>query len=346
MAKEGQTYRELHEALARGDIAPVYLLYGEEDFLLEEALDAIIATALAGVDRTLNLDVLHGGDADGHHIVARASSFPMTGERRVVVVRDVEKLSGRDAELLASYIEHASPSTCLVLLSVKPDFRKKPFVTARKLGVVAEFKRLYENKVPAWVSEYVRKGGRRIDAEGAKLLAAYVGSSLREIKNELDKLYIYCGERKEITENDVSALVGMSKEFSPFELQKAIGRREIARATTILSKLLDGGEGMPLIIATLTNYYLVLWKMHDMRRRGVPLKEQAAVARVNPYFLEEYQEALQLQGPADCQQAFLLLSEADEQSKSGQYDVRQVLHTMIVRLCGADVRNPAEETEV
>ena len=137
----------------------------------------------------------------------------------------------------------------------------------------------------------------------------------------------------------MSALVGMSKEYSPFELQKVVGRRETARAVRILEEILGAGGGAPLIIATMTNYFLTLWKLHDLRRRGLAQKDQAAQARVHPFFMQEYHEALGFQPPASCERALLMLAEADEQSKSGTYDVRQVMESLIVRLCGAEVRN-------
>jgi DNA polymerase-3 subunit delta len=339
VAKDGLTSAELVASLGRGDVAPVYLLYGEEDLLAGEALDAILRAALAGGDRTLNLDILTGGETDGRDIVARATSFPMIGERRVVVVREADRLPARDCELLASYVAEPSPSSCLVLVALKPDMRKKPFAAIKKSGWALECKRLYENQVPAWITAEVKKDSRRIEPEAAKLLTAYIGTSLREIRSELDKLYVYAGERKEITAADVSALVGMSKEFSPFELQKAVGRRETGRAMTILEELLDAGGGVPLIIATMTNYFLTLWKLHDLRRRGTAPRDQAVQAHVNPYFLGEYQEALAFQSASACERALLLLAGADEHSKSGTYDVRQVMEELILRLCGADEGN-------
>ncbi len=333
------TSPELFASLARGAVAPVYLLYGEEDLLVEEALDAILHAALEGGERTFNLDVLGGAETDGRDIVARASSFPMVGGRRVVVVREADKLSPHDCELLAAYVGEPSPSTCLILAAVKPDMRKKPFATIKRSGGALECKRLYEDKIPSWIADAVRKGGYRIETEAAKLLAAYIGTSLREIRSELDKLYIYIGSRKEITAGDVSALVGMSKEYSPFELQKVVGRRETARAMRILEEILGAGGGAPLVIATMTNYFLTLWKLHDLQRRGVAQKDQAAQARVHPFFMQEYHEALGFQPPSACERALLLLAEADEQSKSGTYDARQVMESLIVRLCGAEERN-------
>jgi len=343
MAKSGPTYAELEAELKSGKVLPVYLLYGEEDFLVDQALGGILDAALGGGDRGFNLDVMRGGDDDARDIIARASSFPMMADRRVVVVRDADKMSGREPEFVASYVDHPLSSTCLVLVATKPDFRKKPFSTLRKAGGAVEFKRLYDNQVSSWITDRLRQAGRRIEPEAAKLLAAYAGTSLREVNNELDKLSILAGDQKEITEDDVSAVVGMSREFSIFELQRALGRRQTARAVSIIDRMLGAGERVPAIIASLTTYFVTLWKLHDMRRRGVSPGDQAAVARVNPFFMKEYIEALEATTAADCERAFLHLAQVDEVTKSSSMDTRQVMLTMVIRLCGADGA-PQEET--
>ena len=101
-------------AIAKKEFSPVYLLHGGEDLLIEEATNAILDAALTRDERGFNLDVLYGGEADARDVVSHASSFPMMAERRVVVVREVDKLA--QAEILANYIERPLPSTCLVLV--------------------------------------------------------------------------------------------------------------------------------------------------------------------------------------------------------------------------------------
>ena len=335
MAARSPTYETLRAELARGTLRTVYLLYGDEDLLIDEATDAITAAALAGGDSGFNLDVLRGTEADGRDIVARASSFPMMADRRVVVVREVDKLSGRDPELVASYVEHPSVSTCLVLTGTKPDFRKKPFSTVRKEGGAFEFRPLQDDALASWISARAAETGLRIAPGGAKLLAASVGTSLRDLKNEIEKLFVFAGNRKEITEDDVSAVAGFSREFSVFELQNALGRRQRGRAVTIMERMLEAGGKVPVIVATLTTYYMTLWKLSDLRRRGVPPREHAAATRVSPYYLREYEEALESTTAADCERAFVHLANADATSKTTGQDVRHLMLTLVLELCGA-----------
>ena len=339
MSKGNVTYKEVLSDLKKGKLSPVYLLFGDEDFLMDEAVEAIVGAALGDADKGFNLDVLRGTDADGRDIVARASAFPLNSDRRVVIVREPEKLSGREPEFLVQYLENPLASTVLLLVSGKPDFRTKLFSTAKSRGAAVEFRQFYDNQIPDWITERVQSLGRRLEPEGAKLLAACCGPSLRDVMNEIDKLFIYAGERTELAVADVSAVVGISREFTPFELQKAIGRRDTGRAITILERLMEAAVGIPVIVAVLTKYFLMLWKIHDMKRRGISSREMAAAVRIPPYFFHEIEEALEFQPPASCEEAFVLLASADEQTKSGSADPRLVMQDLVVLLCEEEARN-------
>lgn len=329
MAKaQGQTYEDLLTHLAKKNFFPVYLLHGEEDFLIGEGSEAIVQAALADDQRGFNLDVLYGGEADTRDVVSHASSFPMTAERRVVVVREVERLSQPD--ILANYIEHPSPSTCLVLTSSKPDFRKKPFLTAKKHAFVVECKPLWENQVPAWITRRVKKEKREIHPDAASMLAAYVGTSLRELSNELEKLFLFIGDRKSIGVDDVAAVVGVSKEFSIFELQWAIGMKDTRKATEVLERLMESGEQPVVMVAIMTKFFQTVWKLLDARRRNVPPAEQLMQAGAF-MFQEKYREVASRFTVREVEDAFLALSEIDEKLKTSGGDPKLLVQTFIVR---------------
>lgn len=330
MAKQGISADEVRAAIARKELSPVYLFHGKEDFLIEEMTDAIIETALSRQQRGFNLDVVYGGETDARDVMSHATSFPMMAERRVVVVRDVDKLP--NSELLANYIENPLPSTCMVLVSSKPDFRRKPYLTARRKGVEVEFKPLYDNQVPAWVAQRVKRRGKAIDTEAARLLAAYTGTSLRDIQNEIDKLFIYVGERPQITEDDVRSVVGMSKEFNVFELQKALGGGDLARSVEIMHMMLDAGENPTGIIVMLTRYFNSLWKLQFVRTQKASASEQSSTAGINPYFLNEYTAALSVFSKPDIENAFVMLASADEELKTKSTDPRQVMQRLVISL--------------
>ncbi len=335
MARETPSIDELAAGLSGERLQPLYLLYGEESFRIDEAVDAIVQAALGGEGREFNLDTFSGNETDGPTVVAAANAYPMMGERRVVIVREVDKFSQKDLEVLDAFVQSPSASNCLILTGVKPDFRKKPFASLKKAGAAFESKPLYESQVPAWLAGRARRQGRELEPEAIKLLAAYVGTSLRDLQNELDKLSLFAGSRTRITGDDVAEVVGKSKEFTVFELQKAVGARDLRRAFTIAERMLEMGESVPFIIVMLTSYFTTLWKLHELRRKGAGSRELAAEARVNPYFLKEYTEAMERYSVGEVEAAFVRLSEADETIKTTTTDPLLVVETLILRLTGA-----------
>lgn len=328
MAKEGPTIDDVKGGLSEGKVPPVYLFYGAEDFLVEEATQTVIDALLPPEQRGFNLDVMYGGDADIRDIISHASSFPMMAERRIVVIRDSDKVGNK--ELLSSYIEHPSPTTCLILQAGKPDLRKKPFSTVRRTGMVVSFDPIRDYQIPAWIGKRVKQQGWSIDAEAVKIIAAYVTTSLREIQSELDKLYTFVGTKRTITSDDVRAVVGMSKEHNVFDLQNAIGQRDLDRSTTVLARMLDAGESPVFLVVMLTRYFQTLWRVYDLKRRGLGSAEVASKLGLNPFFIKDYIASVDRFTLSEVERAFERLVAADEQLKSSSIDPFQIIERAIV----------------
>jgi DNA polymerase-3 subunit delta len=251
----------------------------------------------------------------------------------VVIVRELDRLTNK--ELLETYLEQPSPTTCLILHTTKPDFRRKPYVTAKKHATVVKFDPIREYLVAGWITTRVKQQGREIDPEATKILAAYAGTSLREIQNELDKLYIFLGDRGLIVSDDIKAVVGTSKEYNIFELQNAIGTKNPARSTEILNRMLDAGESPILVIVMLTRYFAALWKLYDLRRKGNT--GLAHAIGVNPYFVKDYVSALENYSVSELERSFEVLAAADEQLKSTAIDPQQIMLNMVLNLIGQEV---------
>jgi DNA polymerase-3 subunit delta len=334
MAKKGPTYADLRRTL-KGDPPPVIVLHGAEDFLIEELQEEVIAKVLGDQDRSFNLDVLYGTDVDGADLVARSSAFPMMADRRVVIVRDADHLAKDDLDLLAEYVKSPSATTVLLLIGVKIDFRKKAFAAVASSGQAYACNPLYERDAVEWVNSAVRKDGRAIGEEASAMLVARVGTSLRELRNELDKLYLFAGDRKDLSDSDVTNLVGHSREISPFELQKAIGGKDVGRALWMTERLLENGEKTPGLIAILSRYFTLVWKLQALtsgRGRG----DDGAIAAemgIPSFFLRDYRIAAEQYSMAEVEAAFLHLSDVDSRSKSTGADPHLLMTGLIVRLC-------------
>lgn len=326
--------QEFQSSVAGRELPPVLLIHGDEDFLVDECVQAVLSRTLDEGTKGFNLDVVYGTKVDVKEVIALASAFPMMAPRRVVVVREFEKLAGTDPakEQFASYLQNPLASTCLVLVSLQPDFRKKPFTDLKKRAELVECKSLFDNQVPDWISRRVQTLGKSADPQATRLLQAYVGNSLRALQNEIDKLFIYVGDKKEISAEDVTAVVGASKGYTVFELQNAIGRKDLREALTILQAMLQAGQSPQMIIVMLTRFFNQLWKLGELRSKGTPDGEIAKEVGIHPFFLKQLIQFHSGFSRDHIENGYRTLLEADTVLKSTSRDPRVVMDIMVYTL--------------
>lgn len=318
----------LGEALAGDRLSPVYLIHGSEPFLIDRSVEMIVQRALGTEPDRLNLEVFSAEEAESREITLSATAYPMLGGRRVVLVRDVEKV--RDTgHHLAAYVADPSQSTVLVLTSSKPDFRQKLFQNLQKHAMLVECRAPYDDRMPAWIEAEARRRGRSVSREAAELIHLSAGRSLTDIGNELDKLLLYAGERKSIDVDDVSAVVGISRNFSIFDLQKAVGRGDSPGALEILARMMERGENMTGCVVQLTRYFEKLWLLPD---GPVSPREAADLTGVREFFARDYIAARRRYPPSRIEDCFRALREADLRLKTSAGTPRVIMTILLHRL--------------
>lgn len=334
---------QIISSFRKKQFAPVYFFCGEESFLIDEVVDVLVEQAVDPAMKEFNLDVIHGNEIDGKKIVSLASSYPMMSDRRVVIIRDFDRVNGKEA--VEAYIDHSSESTTLVLISGTPDFRKKPYITFKKAGIVREASLLRDYETTAWIESRLKKLKRSMEPAAVQLLYSYVGSSLRELSNEIEKLLLFVGEEAVITVKDVEHVVGVSREFSPFELANKIGEKNIVKAMEIAERLISSGESLVGIIAGLTQHFIKLWKLKDGMRLNKGEQELASLVSAHPYYLKSYLAQAKNYLPAELENVFVLLAEADLAAKSSG-DQKRILTTVIAEIISGNAVVSAEAAVV
>jgi DNA polymerase-3 subunit delta len=190
------------------------------------------------------------------------------------------------------------------------------FTLASKVGVVFESKRLYDYQIPAWIVDYLKPLGVTISPQSAELLKDFLGNDLSKVVNELDKLIITLPTTtKQITADHVEQNIGISKDFNRFELNNAIGRRDIVTTNRIVDFFAKNPNVNPLIL-TMSSLYQFFNKVFTYH--FLPDKNERMVAvklGVNPFFVSDYSKAARIYNPKKCVQIFSLLREYDMRSK-------------------------------
>lgn len=284
--------------LKAGKYAPVYFLEGEETFYIDLIADYIEKNALTEAEKGFNQVVVYGKDAPMAGILTHARRFPMMAQRQVVIVKeaqdipDLNKDSG--SRLLLDYLTKAVPSTVLVFCHKHKNLDKRRELGKKigQLSVCVSAKKLYDNQLPEFVTEYTRERKISMDDRAIHAICEFVGNDLHRLANEIDKLAISLAPGESITVERVMSQVGVSKEYNIFELQKAIIQKDSLLANKIVNYFESNTKKNPIIpvVAFLFSFFsklLVAAQASDKSEKGL-----ASELKVSPYAVRDYSLAL------------------------------------------------------
>lgn len=284
------TFEQISRDIQQRKFSPIYLLSGEEPYFIDKLSDLLINTILNKEEKEFNQSILYGLDTDALSVESEAKKYPMMAEYNLVVVKEAQLL--KNIEKLESYASKPVPTTILVLcFKKKPDKRKKVFKLIAESGIHFESNKLYENQVPDWIIKQVTHAGYNISVRDAGLITDFLGNDLSHITNELGKIILNLPEGTSITGEIIEENIGINKEYNSFELNNALGHKNIVKATRIM---LYFGENekkhpIPLIISNLYTFFSKLLKLQFAN--GISGKELASFLGVHPFFVKDYQLA-------------------------------------------------------
>ncbi|MFN3344984.1 MAG: DNA polymerase III subunit delta [Chloroherpetonaceae bacterium] len=335
------SFNDLVTSISKGKIEPVYFFYGKEDFLMEELIELLRAKVFRTKEEAqANFTVLFGGTGAENSIslgdiLSAASAYGMFAEQKMIVVREFDKVQKPKKDLqkstyqaLAEYVKHPLENTVLVLCAGeldKKDLAKEPFSILDSVGY--EFPPMRD--ISGFADDYAKRLGWRLTPEALRLLVMYAGSSARDIGNELQKLTLYAGNRedKTLTEKDVSEVVGISREYNVFELQKAICNRDLRQSSGIALKILEKEEPVSIVNA-LTVFFTRLWKLHSpvlQRMSEQDAAKELGMSGGQVRFLPDYKQYAMQFTPAELERALVALSLADQTLKGIQPPIERPL---------------------
>jgi DNA polymerase-3 subunit delta len=310
------TFEQLIDDLKKRVFKPVYFLFGDEPYYIDLATAWIAGNVLTEAEQSFNQTILYGKDSEAAQVTDLARRFPMMSSHQVVILKEAQEMKSFGE--LIHYVEQPQPSTLLVInyKYKKPDKRQKIFKALEKKGVWFESKKLYDNQVPAWITGYASNQGYRIEPKAAALLAEFLGSDLTKIANEVEKLVVAIGKKDEIiTPDHVEKHIGFSKDFNQFELQEALGRRDVVKANRIINYFAENEKRYPFPLTTVSLYFFFskLLLFHYSKDRSK--QNLASTLKINPFFVKDYESAAHRYSASQLVEIISLLREYDMRSK-------------------------------
>jgi DNA polymerase III, delta subunit len=286
---------------------PVYWLEGEEEYFIDKVIDFAEHKILSESEAGFNLTVFYGKDANWPDIINACRRYPMFAERQVVLLKEGQQM--KDIDKLETYIENPLPSTIFVVSykNKKVDGRTRLARVLKEKGELLSTKKIYENKLPEWTQEMVRSKGFTITPKALALVVDHIGNDLSRIENEIEKVTVNVGDKKNITEDDIEKYVGVSKEFNVFELQSALAKKDLAKAIRIVQYFEANPKAAPiqLVLPSLYGFYSKLFMLFGINSRDE--KTMAAGIGVPSFFFSDYAVAIKLYSYQQVESALLLL---------------------------------------
>jgi len=295
---------------------PVYFLAGEEPYYIDLITNYIEDKVLPEAEKAFNQMIIYGDDTNIPSIIDTARRFPMMASHQVIIIKEAQSL--KKIEDLVLYLEKPLLSTILVF-SYKYktlDKRTKLVKTLETHGVYFESARVRDYLIPGWIERYLMLKGIKTDPSASAMLTEYLGTDLHKIVNELEKLIITLPAGKPvITTSLIEKNIGISKDYNNFELQKALGERNILKANMIVHYFADNPRDNPitLSISSIFAYFSKLLTYHYLTDKSK--NNVAAALKVNPFFVKEYENSAAKYNVAKTVQVISLLRTYDLRSK-------------------------------
>lgn len=309
---------------------PVYFLMGEEPYFIDEITDFIAEHVLNDIEKEFNQTVVYGRDVDVAAIIGNAKRFPMMSNYQVVIVKEAQDVKNlvpdpkekedkkdKDKHPLEAYLENPLRSTILVLCyKYKSIDRRKTFAKViEKNGILYESEKLFDNQLPSWIQNFLKKKNYTIRPEAAVLLSEYLGSDLSKISNELSKLEINVAQGTEITTLHIEQNIGISKDYNVFELQRALGKKDVFKSYQIVNYFAANAKENPNVktIIILYSFFSKILLYHytpDKSKNNI-----CSVLSINPFFFPQYQTSAKNYSVKKTKQVISLLRKYDLKSK-------------------------------
>lgn len=310
---------------------PVVYIYGEEDYLIEDALRSIKDEVLGGGFESLNYHVYDSVSIDVEQVLTTAMTMPAMSPRRVIVVRNATSLKPAQEREFLKYIENPSPSTVLVFLAHtrKAISGSSLFNSLREKGWVRGCRGLSHDRLFAWIRGEARRQGKGITVPALRMLAEMTGGRLRDVKGELDKIITFVGDKKEIDVKDVEICGLQCGEESIFGLADAIGSRDVTKAFRILGRI---DEPPPKVLWAISRQLRLLLKLKTLLRKKTPSREMTRLLGIQPRHLDGYLKRVRLFSEEELLRAVEKLYRADREIKTGTHPQGLVLSRLIMDL--------------
>ncbi len=326
---------EAIKSLRQKKFLPIYLFSGEDELGIEEALKIADETISPFIKNDFDKEVLYGDEQNANTIINDASAFPFASERKLIIVKEFDKL--RDKKQLSPYINSPADFSILILVQTGAieNFNAEPYKSLLQNKFIFEAKDLKGKYLIDWLINSVHSNGKEITNENAQNLIDIVGENRNLLEAQLEKIFNYLGDKKDISFESLNSMSSLLKEYSIFDLQNAIGKRNKKDALKIGLNILEKAtepNKIISIIAMLTKYFTQLMRVKELAENNTSAEVGAKIIGTHSFYYPEYIKARNLYGEKGLYRAAQSLLKADLAVKTSSIDDKTILTTLLAEI--------------
>ncbi len=272
--------------IKEGKFSPVYLLYGQEDYLRLLYRDKLREAILPPED-TMNYSYFEGKDIDLGEVESVADTVPFFSEQRLILIENSGLFKKQND--FADYLKTMPDTTKIIFVEAEVDKRNKLFKAVKKLGTVAELNGLPEKDLKVWAAAYLKKNGKNITEQNLLYFFQKVGVDMKSLENEMDKLIAYSMDETIITREMLDEVCVEQTEGKIFQMIDAIGMKDQDQALRLYYDLLEVREKPMSILFLIIRHFTILNQLKDLSRLGLAAGEVASKVGIPPFTVRKYQ---------------------------------------------------------
>ncbi len=309
---------------------PVYFFYGEEEFLIAEAVEKLKRQVS---DPAFNLEILDGATLTLETLSAALRTQPLLGGDKLVVVNDFE-LESKEQDELISFLKSMPPGLKIVFCAASLDKRSKLYKFFTDQCETAEFKTFApweQEELLSWIRQRAQAAGKKISGDAARALREISGANLRSLAGEVEKLVTYAGSRPEIGEADVLALAA-SGETSAFALMDALRDKDLKIAQITWQALQRDKEAVFSLLGLMASQYRIMLQVKSLAGRESDPNRLARLIGGSPYYIKKCSSGLGRFTLPELRRDLALLLETGLKLKTGE-DQAAVFDLLLADLC-------------
>jgi len=318
--------------IKRGSLLPVYYFFGEDSFSIDISLKAVDEAVKPLIASEFDKEVFYSEEKTIADVIDFASSFPFGSEKKFIIFKEFEKL--RDKKNILSYVQSPSDFTVLVIIhngSIQ-NLDTEPYKTLAQNNFLYEAKELKGKNLITWLVDYCEENKKSLSQINAQMLVEIVGENRSMLEAQLDKIFTFTADKPEITLEDITSLSTALKEYSIFDLQDAIAKKDKARALKLAYNLIDKGQEPVFIIHMLTRYFTGLSRVNEMAEQNINEMAAARIVGTHPYYYKNYKNARRAFSDRELFNIGRALMNADLAVKTTSADSKTIVSMLIAEM--------------